>query len=117
MKKLDQKDLLLSPTVVTDLTGSNNSTDGNNNGDNPNATHECATGPVCLTAVDTCQCTNTCNETLSENELCCEVSENIESKCCVNPTFSVDICELSKVGTCPVTYDCPETQMCPTTGA
>ena len=93
MKKIEQKDLLLSPKVVTDLTGSNSSI-GKNDGDNTNATHECVTGPVCLTAVDTCQCTKTCNETLSENELCCEVSENIESKCCVNPTFSVDICEL-----------------------
>lgn len=115
MKKLDQKDLLLSPKVVTDLTGSNNSTDGNNNGDNPNGTHPCATGQVCLTGVETCNCSRFCNETLSQNELCCEVSKNIESKCCVNPPFSVEICELSEVEACPETDECPETQICPTT--
>lgn len=115
MKKLDQKDLMLSPKVVTDLTGSNSSTNGKNDGDNPNATNVCATGQVCITAVDTCLCTKICHETLSENELCCEVSENIESKCCVNPTYSVDICELSEVEVCPQTEECPETQICPTT--
>lgn len=109
MKKLDQKDLLLSPKVVTDLTGSNSSI-GKNDGEAPDAT-----GQVCLTGVNTCQCSKICNETLSENELCCEVSENIESKCCINPPFSVDICELSEVDVCPETEECPETQICPTT--
>ncbi len=113
-EKIDQKDLLLSPKVVTDLTGGNNSTNEKNDGDNPNASHVCSTVQACQTEADTCQCTRACVETISANELCCEVSENIESKCCVNPTFSVLICELSEVEMCPVTNECPETQICET---
>lgn len=112
MKRLDKKDLLLSPKVVSDLTGGNNTTTNKKNEDgNPDA----ATGKICVSAVDTCFCTNVCNETLSENELCCQESEKIESKCCVNPPYSVDICELSEVELCPETQQCPETQVCPTT--
>lgn len=114
MKKLDQKDLLLSPKVVTDLTGGNNSTNEKNDGDNPNASHVCSTVQACQTEADTCQCTRACVETFSANELCCEVSENIESKCCINPPVSVENCEVSKEIVCPITSDCPETQVCVT---
>ena len=112
MTKLDQKDLLLSPKVVTDLTGSN-STNGKNDGDNPNASNVCATGHICITDVDACQHTKVCIETVTADVYCCDVSENIESKCCVNPTFSVNICELSEVDMCPETEECPDTQLCP----
>lgn len=114
MKKLDQKDLMLSPKVVTDLTGSSSSTNGKNDGDNPNATYLCPTGHVCISGENTCDCSMFCNVTLSLNDVCCEVSKNDDSKCCVNPPFSVDVCELSEVA-CPETEECPETQICPTT--
>lgn len=115
MKKIDQKDLLLSPKVVTDLTGSNNSINGNNDGDNPNASNLCATGQVCVTDVDACQRTKACIETQTDDVLCCEVSENIESKCCVSPPISVNDCELSEVEICPISEECPESYICPIT--
>lgn len=98
----------------SDLTGSNNSTNEKNDGDNPNASHVCTIGQDCPSVMDTCQCTHLCNETLSANELCCEVSENIETKCCINPPVSVENCEVSKEIVCPITSDCPETQVCVT---
>ena len=137
MKKLDQKDLLLSPKVVTDLTGSGT--------DDPNATKDtntctetavdctgasddgtcltleeegCATKKCatkeCLTIVETCICTKLCNETHSQDVQCCKPTEQIDSRCCITPPVSANYCEESDIIFCPVSNVCEETEVCVT---
>lgn len=135
MKKLEQKDFLLSPKVVTDLTGSGT--------DNPNgtkatktctetavdctgasddgtcltleeegcATDNCATNG-CLTIKDTCVCTKLCNETHSQDVQCCKPTEQIDTRCCITPPVSANICEESDVNFCPISSECEDTDVC-----
>lgn len=144
MKKLKQRDLLLSPKVVTDLTGSGEGsrdmTDqcpptfpncytsalpggcvtGNNQclseDDNPCASDDNCTGDPCLlTGDNTCLCTRVCPETQSDNDQCCEASEGIDTKCCITPPVSIEICQESEVEICPISNECPDSQICPRT--
>lgn len=141
MKKLDKKDLLLSPKVVTNLTGSQNggrevsdhcpptfpdcntSADpggcfsGNNQclseADNPCASDKNCTGDLCLlTGDNTCLCTNVCPETQSDNDQCCEASGNIDTKCCITHPLSIDICQESKGEICQQSNGCEDSQIC-----
>lgn len=141
MKKLKPKDLMLSPRVVTDLTGNGNSDrdvsnhcpvtfpdcntsaqpGGCNTGndqclsevENPCASDDNCTGETCLlTGDNTCNCTVVCPETQSDNELCCEPSDDINTKCCITPPVSIEICQESEVEMCPETKECPESVYC-----
>jgi len=136
MKKLEQKDFLLSPKVVTDLTGSGESsgvvsdkcpetypncyTSALPGGcqskklqclsedDNPCASEDNCTGEPCLlTGDNTCLCTKVCPKTQSDNNICCEASEDTITKCCITPPISVDNC--IETSDCQETDDCPET--------
>ncbi len=133
MKKLDQKDLLLSPKVVTDLTGGN-FVDGNedtkqchetvtchNPSDNGQCltleeegclTKKCATNE-CLTVKETCLCTKLCQESHSQDNQCCQPTEQIQTRCCISPPISAIECELSDAAYCPISEQCEETEVCP----
>lgn len=133
MKKLEQKDLLLSPKVVTDLTGGS-SNDGEKGTHTCNQTlagcnepsdngqcltleeegclsKNCAT-KECLTVKETCLCTKLCNETHSQDVQCCKPTEQVESRCCITPPISANICELSDEAFCPISDPCDETEVC-----
>lgn len=135
MKKLDQKDLLLSPKVVTDLSDGSSS-DGekathtcpqtlvtcnepSNNGqcltleEEGCLTKKCATKD-CLTVKETCVCTKLCQETHSQDVQCCTPTEQVETRCCLTPPISAIECELSDEAFCPVSDTCEETEVCPT---
>lgn len=118
MKKLDKKDLLLSPKVVTNLTGSQNG--GREVSDHcPPTFPDCntsadpGTGDLCLlTGDNTCLCTNVCPETQSDNDQCCEASGNIDTKCCITHPLSIDICQESKGEICQQSNGCEDSQIC-----
>lgn len=142
MKRLDKKDLLLSPKVVSDLTGGSaetnyvvsdlcpktfpdcktSATPGGCNSnkvqclseeENACASNENCTGDECLlTGNDTCLCTEACPETQSDNDICCEASDDIDTKCCINPTFSVQVCQETQDTNCAETDLCAQTEGC-----
>ena len=126
MKKLNLKDLQLSPKVVTDLTGS------------PNVSGECTkgnygtcdTGAECITynagTCDTheedchdvtvsCNCaTADCPYTQSGGVLCCYASAANASQCCISPPVSNDVCLQTIEDTlCAESDNCQGTDNCP----
>ncbi len=133
MKRLDKKDLLLSPKVVSDLTGGSSS-DGENGShtcgetlagcDTPSKNGQCLTleeegcltkkcaTKECLTVKETCICTTLCNDTFSNDVQCCKPTEQIKTRCCITPPVSVIECELSDEAYCPISDVCEETEVC-----
>ena len=131
MKKLDQKDLLLSPKVVTDLTGGGSGGNPRNPTDNcptnactendqclseidnPCASDENCTAGICLlTTKETCACSDLCPETQSDNNICCAASEENLTKCCITPPVSINVCVLTEDYNCKYTDNCQETEGC-----
>ena len=141
MKKLNLKDLQLSPKVVTYLSGSSagksDYTDGctgtdtcnqsvadgcisNNDqclseADNPCATEVGGcTGEACLkTLKETCLCTNLCALTRSQDVKCCQLTNDVNTQCCLTPPESKEVCPETEDGFhCALTDICLETANC-----